>query len=66
VRIMINGEWQEKASPLTLAALLQDLSLEPRRVAIELNKRIVRRADYAATELSDNDQLEIVTLMGGG
>ena len=66
MRVMINGEWQEKDAPLTLAKLLQDLSLKPRRVAIELNKRIVPRANYAATELSDNDEIEIVSLVGGG
>ena len=66
MRVMINGQWQEKQAPLTLATLLQDLSLQPRRVALELNGRIVSRANYAATELSDNDKLEIVSLVGGG
>jgi len=64
--ITINGERQETASPLSVAGLLDSMSLDRRRVAVELNKTIVRRANYDATALADNDVLEIVTLVGGG
>ncbi len=50
----------------TVAGLLEHLRLEPRRLAVELNKQIVPRARFALTHLSDNDELEIVTLVGGG
>ena len=65
MRITVNGQWREVSSSSVLE-LLEALSLEPRRVAVELNKRIVPRARYGATALADNDCLEIVTLVGGG
>ena len=66
MRIKVNGQWREQADALSVAELLTELSLEPRRVAVERNKQIVRRANYAETSLADNDELEIVTLVGGG
>ena len=49
-----------------VAGLLESLSLEPRRVAVERNRRLVPRARFAETPLAENDELEIVTLVGGG
>ena len=66
MRIMVNGQWQDHAGAMSVADLLEKLSLEPLRVAVELNKQIVRRADYDGTQLAQDDQLEIVTLVGGG
>jgi sulfur carrier protein len=63
---MVNGQWQEHAESPSVSRLLEGLSLDPRRVAIELNRQILPRARYAQTNLKDNDQLEIVTLVGGG
>jgi len=42
------------------------LSLEPRRVAVERNKQLIPRSQHDQTLLADQDQLEIVTLVGGG
>ena len=66
MRIRVNGQWQEQPDEMTVAALLEALSLEPRRVAVERNKLLVRRATFEQTSLADNDELEIVTLVGGG
>jgi len=66
MKIMVNGQWQQRAEGTSVTGLLEALSLEPRRVAVELNKRIVPRARYAQTALAEDDQLEIVTLVGGG
>ncbi len=66
MRITVNGKQREHADGLSVAGLLEAMSLEPRRVAVERNKLIVRRADFAETVLAENDQLEIVTLVGGG
>ncbi|MCE5326076.1 MAG: sulfur carrier protein ThiS [Planctomycetaceae bacterium] len=66
MRIMVNGEWTEQPEGLTMAALLERLDLEPLRVAVERNRRLVRRAEFAQTLLAADDQLEIVTLVGGG
>ena len=66
MRIRVNGEWQEHDGKLSVAELLDRMSLEPRRLAVERNRLIVRRADHAQTQLADGDELEIVTLVGGG
>ncbi|MCJ7544292.1 MAG: sulfur carrier protein ThiS [Phycisphaerae bacterium] len=66
MRVIVNGHPQDHAAATTLAQLLERLALEPRRVAVELNRRIVPRSRYAATSLADRDELEIVTLVGGG
>jgi thiamine biosynthesis protein ThiS len=66
MRIRVNGQWQERGDGLTVAGLLEALRLEPRRVAVERNRQIVRRATFATTRLTDRDELEIVTLVGGG
>ena len=51
---------------LTLADLVRDLSLEGRPIAVELNRDIVPKGRFGETRLSDGDQIEIVTLVGGG
>jgi len=66
MQVMINGQWHQKDPPLSVAGLLDEMSLDHRRVAVELNREIVPRADYHATMLAEKDELEIVTLVGGG
>lgn len=66
MRIKINGEWAEHRDGITVAELLDEMKLDPLRLAVERNKMIVRRATFAETVLNDNDELEIVTLVGGG
>ena len=66
MRISINSQWQEQPQELTVSQLLEGLGMEPRRVAIELNRQLLPRAKYGLTRLADNDSLEIVTLVGGG
>jgi thiamine biosynthesis protein ThiS len=66
MRILVNGQWRQEDGPMSLASLLERLAMEPRRVAVELNRRIVPRAKYVYTTLADKDELEIVTLVGGG
>jgi thiamine biosynthesis protein ThiS len=46
--------------------LLQDLRLEPERVAVELDRRIVKRSEWASLEIAPGAQLEIVQFVGGG
>ena len=64
--LTVNGEPAEQADGLTVSALLAALKLDSRRVAIERNRLIVRRAQFDKTALADGDELEIVTLVGGG
>jgi thiamine biosynthesis protein ThiS len=46
--------------------LLEDLGLDPARVAVEWNRRILRRPDLRSTVVSDGDEIEVVTFVGGG
>ncbi len=66
MKVKLNGEEREIPEQLTLADLIQHLSLAPERLAIELNREVVRRADWASIKLSENDRIEIVHFVGGG
>jgi sulfur carrier protein len=66
MNVTINGEIEGLADGLTMAGLLAQLKLEPVRVAVELNRELLPRRDFAATALRDGDRVEIVTLVGGG
>jgi thiamine biosynthesis protein ThiS len=50
----------------TLADLITELSLTPARIAIELNQEVVRRGQWAETNLAEGDRIEIVHFVGGG
>ena len=64
--IILNGDPVDVAGPLTLTALLEQLGVDPRRVAVEHNLDVVKKADYDATAIRDGDQVEIVNFVGGG
>jgi sulfur carrier protein len=69
MKLHINGEERDFAgspSPLTLASLVETLAMKADRVAVELNRDIVPRDRWAATQLNDGDRLEIVHFVGGG
>ena len=66
MHLFINGEGKKFEAPLSLAQLIEQLGMKGDRVAVELNREIVARADWARTELKDNDRLEIVHFVGGG
>ena len=66
IALIINGEPRSFAAPLTLAQLVETLSMIGKRIAIERNGEIVPRSQYAETQLADQDRLEIVVAVGGG
>jgi thiamine biosynthesis protein ThiS len=66
VRIRLNGEPFDLAAPLTVSALLSRLAIDPRRVAVERNQVVVRRAAFDTETITDGDEVEIVNLVGGG
>jgi sulfur carrier protein len=66
VRIVVNGETREVANVTTVADLLAELDLNVRHVAVEVNRQLVPRARHAERVLREGDELEIVTLVGGG
>ena len=64
--IVVNGQPCEISAATSLAALLQQLEIPARGVAIEINGQIVPRARHAEQRLAAGDRLEIVSLVGGG
>jgi sulfur carrier protein len=66
MKLIINGEERDFLPPLSLAQLVEQLGMKSDRVAVELNRQIVERAQWASTALRENDRLEIVHFVGGG
>ena len=64
--IILNGDAHELAAPLTVAQLLAELSIDARRVAVEHNQVVVKRAAFDETLLDEGDEVEIVNFVGGG
>ena len=64
--LTLNGAPREVASPCTILALLEQLELVGKRVAVERNGEIVPRGQHASTVLQEGDALEIVVAVGGG
>ena len=65
MNLIINGESRVSEAE-TLSSLIEHLGIKPDRVAVELNREIVRRDAWPQTRLKDGDQLEIVHFVGGG
>jgi sulfur carrier protein len=64
--LIINGEPQQLAEPLTVATLLEARGMAGKRVAVERNGEIVPRGRHVDTPLAEGDQIEIVVAVGGG
>ena len=65
MNITINGE-AACIEPLSVQDYLISLAIDPRRVAVELNRDILPKAQYQTTLLQEGDTLEIVHFVGGG
>lgn len=66
MEIVINGEPAQAPADCTLLDLLRSMSIDPGRVAVELNGLIVRKGEWAQTSLAPGAKLEIVHFVGGG
>jgi thiamine biosynthesis protein ThiS len=64
--ITLNGERRTLEQPASVLALLTDLAIDPRVVAVEVNRLVVKRARYAETMIDDGAEVEIVSFVGGG
>lgn len=64
-QIQLNGE-PRAVSAATILALVEELSLDPRKVAVERNLEIVPRSLHAQTLVADGDRIELVQFVGGG
>ena len=66
MQIEVNGERRDVPDHVNITGLVQHLSLAPERLAIELNQRVVRRANWQDTIIKEGDRVEIVHFVGGG
>jgi sulfur carrier protein len=66
MHIRLNGESRSFPSGTTLYGLVQALKLAPERVAIELNREIVKRDSWDSTAVENGAEIEIVMFVGGG
>jgi thiamine biosynthesis protein ThiS len=66
LRVYVNGEAKELSASTSLAELINQLELPPTRIAVELNRVVVRRSEWSGTMIQDEDRLEIVHFVGGG
>ena len=64
--IRLNGDPHEIPEPMSVSALLQRLDVDARRVAVELNLTVVKRALYDSAIVKDGDEVEVVNFVGGG
>jgi sulfur carrier protein len=65
MQVKVNGDVRELPDDETVRALVTRFNLTPEKVAIELNRRLLRGDKYD-TVLKDGDEVEIVTFVGGG
>ena len=65
MRIEVNGEVRETEAA-TILALVEELGLDVRKVAVERNLAIVPRSLHGTTALADRDRIEVVQFVGGG
>ncbi len=66
ILIKVNGENKVIPQGISILKLLESLQINKDRVVIEINKQILKKEVFDSTNLSENDQLEIVTFVGGG
>ena len=66
IAVTVNGETRQVRSGESVAALLRTLNIAPDRIAVELNKNIVRKRDWEQTQVPEGARIEIVEFVGGG
>ena len=66
ITVSINGATRQFPEPVSIAALIEEMGLAGKRIALERNGEIVPRGMFAAQHLADGDRLEVVVAVGGG
>lgn len=66
MQIIVNGDPLDIEEGVTIGGLLDVLGVHVKHVAVERNREVVPRAEHPTTSLAEGDQLEVVTLVGGG
>ncbi|MDH5473114.1 MAG: sulfur carrier protein ThiS [Gammaproteobacteria bacterium] len=66
MQITLNGEKKSLDDGTHLSQLIEQLGIEGKRIAIELNREIIPKSEHASYEIKDGDTIEIVHAIGGG
>lgn len=66
MKIVLNGEERILETPSTVAELLSNIGYANRKVAVEVNRKIIPRGRHAEHRLRDDDRVEVVLAIGGG
>jgi len=66
INIRLNGDPHVIEGDVSLTAVIAALKMKPTRIAVELNREVVPKADYASITLREGDELELINFVGGG
>lgn len=66
MKLYVNGEERELPTVRTVQDLVKAMGITGKAIAVEVNRKVVRKKDHESTELREGDSVEIVTLVGGG
>jgi len=66
MNITINGENKVFSSTLTVSELLSEMGIDSRKIAVERNLHLIKRAEFDSATLNDGDEIEIINFVGGG
>jgi sulfur carrier protein len=66
MKVLLNGETREISGELNLSDLLKRFSMPSERIAVELNREVVRKKDWENTKITEGDRLEVIHFVGGG
>ncbi len=66
ITIRLNGDVHVIEGDARLTTLIEVLKMKPTRIAVELNREVVSKADYASVTLREGDELELINFVGGG
>jgi sulfur carrier protein len=66
INVSINGTTRQLPDSTGVAALIEEMGLTGKRIALERNGEIVPRSLFAVQQLADGDKLEVVEAVGGG
>jgi sulfur carrier protein len=66
IKIILNGENKEVQPNILLSDLLIDLNISTDKIAVEINKNVVRKKDWHSISVNEQDKIEIIHFVGGG
>ncbi len=66
ITITLNGEAKDLEKTMTVRELVEFLAIKSPAMAVEVNKRIIRKDEFDTVSVADGDRIEIVTFVGGG